>query len=374
MQTILQKTYLWLFVGNIAFKDHNEYRKLCVVNMLLLITSITLLSFSLLNALSFNNTLVASIDFLAGFLALYAYIDLKFSQNIDKSINIGVVTLFIFFLGLSYIHQNKDFILIWTIFFPIFVMTLKGHKQGVLITLVFYSILFFITYQGIGIWQDGAWSFESFIRFTVASLVLTYILYVKESALNLLIQKEHSALNELKRLSITDSLTGLFNRRYINKKLEFEISQAKQNKTPLSLAILDIDNFKKINDQYGHNHGDYVLQEVSDLLRLHLPQEEFLARWGGEEFLIIFPNQSIEAAMQLCDDIREKIIHHECDTPIDITVSFGVAEYQLGCEHNSFIARADSALYQSKKSGRNQVSQYTEGSHAQTLLFDEEHR
>lgn len=371
MQTILQKSYLCLFVGNIDFKDHNAYRKLCLVNILLLITSITLFSFALLNALSFNNTLVATIDFLAGSLALYAYIDLRFSQNIDKSINIGVATLFIFFLGLSYTQQNKDFILIWTIFFPIFVMTLKGPKEGALITLAFYSILFFIAYQGIGIWQDGAWNFQSFVRFTVASLILTYILYVKESALNLLIQKERSALNELKRLSITDSLTGLFNRRYINKKLEFEIGQAKQHKTPLSLAILDIDNFKKINDQYGHNHGDYVLQEVSDLLRLHLPQEEFLARWGGEEFLIIFPNQSLESAVQLCNEIRERIIHHGCDTPIDITVSFGVAEYQPGYEHNSFIARADSALYQAKKSGRNQVFQYTEVTHAQTLLFDE---
>ena len=370
MQTILQKAYLWLLVGNISFKDHNAYRKLCLVNILLLITGITLLSFALLNALSFKNTLVASIDFLAGSLALYAYIDLRFSQNIDKSINIGVTTLFIFFLGLSYTQQNKDFILIWTIFFPIFVMTLKGHKEGVLITLVFYSILFFIAYQGIGIWQDGAWSFQSVIRFTVASLILTYIIYVKESALNQLIHKERSALNELKRLSITDSLTGLFNRRYINKKLEFEISQAIQHKTPLSLAILDIDNFKKINDQYGHNHGDYVLQEVSDLLRLHLP-EEFLARWGGEEFLIIFPNQSLESAVQLCNEIREKIIHHRCEPPIDITVSFGVAEYQLGYEHNSFIARADSALYQAKKSGRNQVFQYTNVTHAQTQLFDE---
>ncbi|WP_019556160.1 GGDEF domain-containing protein [Thiomicrorhabdus arctica] len=372
MQTILQKTYLWLFVGNIAFEDHNAYRKLLLVNVLLLITSVTLLSFALLSALSFDNALIASIDFLAGFLALYAYLDLRFSQNIDKSINIGVATLFIFFLGLAYTQHNNDFILIWTIFFPIFVMTLKGHKEGIIITLVFYSILFFVVYQGIGSWQNGAWNFQSFIRFAIASLILTYIIYVKESALNQLIQKEHSALNELKRLSITDSLTGLFNRRYINKKLELEINLAIQNTTPLSLAILDIDNFKEINDQYGHNHGDYVLQEVSDLLRLHLPQEELLARWGGEEFLIIFPNQSIETAMQLCNEIREKIIHHRCDTPINITASFGVAEYKIGNEHNAFIARADNALYQAKKSGRNQVCRYDEVPHNQTRLFDEQ--
>ncbi len=367
MKNFLQNFYLWLLVGNLPFTDHHAYRKICLVNALLLITSITLLSFSFLNVFIFDNSVIGFIDLIAGCLALYAFIDLRISQNIEKSINIGTVTLFIFFLSLAYTHQNKDFILIWTIFFPIYVMTLKGHKKGLFITLFFYTLLFIIAYLGIGTWQDGVWSFQSFIRFTIASMVLTYILYVKESALNHLIEKEKSALHELKRLSITDSLTGLFNRRYINSKLEEEIVQARLHKAPLSLAILDIDNFKQINDQFGHNHGDYVLQEVSDLLRSQLPKEEYLARWGGEEFLIIFPNLTASVAAKLCDDLRQKIIHHECDTPIDITVSFGVAEYQPGCEHNTFIARADSALYLAKDAGRNRVIQHQNSS--QERLF-----
>lgn len=356
MQTFLQKLHHVLFVGNTPYKDHHEYRRLWLVNALLLITSIVLLIFAVLNAVSFDEKLVAAIDFVAALITLYAYIDLRISKNIDKSIYLASIALFVFFLSLAYIHQNKDFVLIWTIFFPIFVMTLLGHKKGLAITSLFYAVLFIMAYQGIGIWQDGLWNLKSFSRLVIASMVLTYILYVKEAALAVAIEKQKKALDELHLLSITDSLTGLYNRRHMNQQLEQKIQTQQQTNTPLCLAMLDIDNFKQINDQHGHNFGDTVIKEVATSLKEQLTNQHIIARWGGEEFLILF-ECDITEAIEICEKLRQKVFNQTIERPLNISVSVGVAQYRTGSEQNTVIARADDALYQAKKSGKNCVIQ-----------------
>lgn len=357
MPGLLQKIHFWLFANQALESEHHLRLKHYLVNALLLVTSLIILAFSALHTFYFDNPFLAKVDLVAGLVTLFAYIDFRINRHITRSSYIGSAILFIFFLSLANSLQNNDFTLIWTIFFPIFVMTLLGHKRGLILSLIFYIALFIIAYQGIGTWQEGDWSFKSFIRLVVASLVLTYILYVREAALYLAMQKAQEALKDLHTLSITDPLTGLYNRRYINEQLNQKIQDSQQNKSPLSIAMIDIDNFKQINDHHGHNFGDLVLKEMAELIKTQLSNQQTLGRWGGEEFIIIFDQYSSKQAAELCEELRQRAFNITVQHPLNISLSFGIAQYRKGSEYNTFIARADDALYQAKNSGKNCIIQ-----------------
>ncbi len=163
-------------------------------------------------------------------------------------------------------------------------------------------------------------------------------------------------------LSIRDELTGLYNRRHMEESLTREISRALRHKTSLAIIMLDLDYFKRINDNYGHMAGDLVLVEVGRFLGERSRGEDVVCRYGGEEFVIIMPGASLEAAMKRAEDIcREapgnmRVKYREKNLP-DITVSLGVAAHpEHGETSDLLLYNADSALYQSKKGGRNKVT------------------
>lgn len=165
-------------------------------------------------------------------------------------------------------------------------------------------------------------------------------------------------------LMIRDSLTGLYNHTHTLYMLETEITKAKQNGTPLSFAMLDIDFFKKINDSYGHPIGDRVLKSLSLFLKQRLRKTDHIGRYGGEEFAIVLPNTRESDAKKILNEIREKF--SELRQPagggeFQVTFSCGVAT--LPCENAQVICeRADKALYDAKRSGRNAVRSYREES------------
>lgn len=161
----------------------------------------------------------------------------------------------------------------------------------------------------------------------------------------------------MRRLATLDALTGLDNRRSTMQKLEFEIRRSNQDESSLSIAILDIDFFKSINDTHGHGAGDDVLQQFSELLRLNVRQSDVCGRLGGEEFLIILPGCKDPHAFSLIDHLRNELEAHPLTTrvgEVSITCSIGIAQWN-GEPMESFIGRADAALYQAKRNGRNQV-------------------
>jgi diguanylate cyclase (GGDEF)-like protein len=167
------------------------------------------------------------------------------------------------------------------------------------------------------------------------------------------------ALNELKQMSRIDGLTQIYNRKYWQESLEQEYAKARRHKKSLSLIMLDLDHFKSLNDNYGHQCGDAVLMhvsaKVSELLRL----EDTFGRYGGEEFAIILPETSITGAVNAASRICEHIANLSCNyhgQTIKVTASLGVA--QASSEASSYeelITCADKALYQAKANGRNQV-------------------
>ena len=153
----------------------------------------------------------------------------------------------------------------------------------------------------------------------------------------------------------TDTLTGLSNRMKLDEALEGEANRARRYGNSFSIIMLDIDNFKQVNDTFGHLRGDEVLKRVADLLKKTLRKTDTPGRWGGEEFLILLPQQDKMSACMVAEKLRAAMQASEFPQVGTITSSFGVTEYAARDTVETIIKRADEALYQAKKSGRNCV-------------------
>lgn len=168
-------------------------------------------------------------------------------------------------------------------------------------------------------------------------------------------QALQQANTELSRLATVDTLTGIWNRHYIEEFLAGEIEQAQRFDKPLSLLIFDLDRFKAINDQYGHRAGDRVLVEMCRRLRRSLRISDQLARWGGDEFVVVAPYCRAADALRLAERLRVLLETQPFDEVGVMTASFGVAELEADETLDSWFTRADNALYESKAAGRNIV-------------------
>ena len=164
---------------------------------------------------------------------------------------------------------------------------------------------------------------------------------------------------KLEKLANFDSLTGLYNRRSILRKLGEQLKYARRYREELSLIMLDIDHFKKVNDQYGHLTGDEVLAEVATLIRQNIRVVDAAGRYGGEEFIIILPKTDLSSALVIAERIRKTIEATEMKDfegkVFGITVSQGLSSWKPGEDKHSLISRADDALYGAKENGRNRV-------------------
>ena len=179
------------------------------------------------------------------------------------------------------------------------------------------------------------------------------------AALELKVQERtlelRNANAELHRLATTDSLTGVWNRRYLEQAVAGEMARAQRYGEPLALVMFDIDHFKAINDRHGHLVGDQVLIELALRMRGHLRASDVLARWGGEEFVILLPHGTAQAAARLAEKLRLATLTQPFPVAGTITSSFGVAAYQPHETLDDWFTRADHALYAAKEAGRNRV-------------------
>jgi diguanylate cyclase (GGDEF)-like protein len=163
------------------------------------------------------------------------------------------------------------------------------------------------------------------------------------------------ANEELQRLATTDDLTGVWNRRHFEAVLAAEIQRAGRYGEPVSLLLFDIDHFKVINDTYGHLVGDQVLIALSHRVRNELRSVDLLARWGGEEFVVMLPHCDATQAQHLAEKLRVLIAGDPFPGVGQVTSSFGVAQFRPPESADAWLKRADDALYQAKAAGRNRV-------------------
>ena len=166
------------------------------------------------------------------------------------------------------------------------------------------------------------------------------------------IDQERQTYHEL---SMKDPLTGIFNRKKFDEEIAREIQRAQRYGHPLSMMIFDIDHFKDVNDNYGHQVGDYVLQELARVAKEHIRQSDLFVRYGGEEFIILLPETMLDGAVQSAQKLRKMIAQAPMEHVMRITCSFGVTLYRPGEEAQQFLKRADDALYEAKNNGRDRV-------------------
>ena len=160
---------------------------------------------------------------------------------------------------------------------------------------------------------------------------------------------------ELERLATTDPLTSLFNRRKFEALLDYEIEKDRRYPNGLSLIFCDIDRFKRINDEHGHDVGDEVLKTFSIKMKNSIRSTDFIARWGGEEFVLIIAHTTPELTASMAEKLRETIASHDFPEAIRVTASFGVSHLNSDDTRSTLISRADEALYLAKENGRNRV-------------------
>lgn len=163
---------------------------------------------------------------------------------------------------------------------------------------------------------------------------------------------------KLEHLATTDELTGLLNRREIKRLMEYEKNRFDRNGKDFSIILGDIDFFKKVNDNYGHDCGDYILKEVSEIITETIRKQDYLCRWGGEEMLILMPEsggkEALAAAERIRKDIESAVFRYNSKV-INVTITLGIAVFSGEGTIEKLIDNADKAMYKGKTSGRNQV-------------------
>ncbi len=169
-------------------------------------------------------------------------------------------------------------------------------------------------------------------------------------------------LGEARARAVTDVLTQLPNREAWQERLSFEFARWQRYRYPVVVGVLDIDNFKRVNDTFGHKAGDRVLQKLAEAVQQRLRNTDFVARYGGEEFVVILPETPLEAAVTVLNQLREHISglpFHFRSQPVSVTFSAGITEMAEGDDEASVFERADKAMYEAKEAGRNCIRQLT---------------
>jgi len=170
------------------------------------------------------------------------------------------------------------------------------------------------------------------------------------------ISSRHALEQRLISLSETDKLTGLWNRRHFETVSALELKRALRCQHGISLLILDIDNFKLVNDTKGHQSGDAVLRRLSSMMIECMRGSDIIIRWGGEEFIVLMPCTELDVALEAADRLRKSVEQHRFVDGICVTISIGVAEWRIEAESvENVLSRADQGLYKAKRNGKNRV-------------------
>jgi len=357
------------YIGVESTTPSNKVRKFVFLNIILIMNLFFLLFFGFYNLILTKHTDIAGIDFTALVVSLYAFYLIKRDHSIKKAALLVTINSFLLLLALVYFIKGAEFTLVWILFFPVIAIFINGAKKGLPITLLFYSLVFFIAYEGIGQWQDGMWNTGSFVRFVAANLGMLFIVYFFEQSFDAAHKKlaksrriEQKYISALEEASITDPLTQLYNRRHLDDVFHEKFLKAKENKSYFAFFILDIDHFKDYNDTYGHIAGDIALKKVADVLKESMRREADSAfRLGGEEFAGILMADQEEKIVKTVENIRRNIenlnIEH-CHSAFGcITVSIGVCIIHTFEEEDldKMYKIADTALYEAKNQGRNRI-------------------
>jgi len=368
-RTMINKFSAIFYSGVDSNTSNNDIRKYVIINILLLVSGLLLFFFSLYNTLTKTHYPLAGMEFIASFINLYTYIEMKKIHSLKRGSLISTLNAFFFLLASFILSQGADLIFVWVIFFPVFAIFINGAKKGVLLSFLFYSIVFYFAYMGLGKWMDGLWNMASFMRFISANLGMLFVTYLlersfeaayKELAKNRDIEQEY--IVALEKASTVDPLTELYNRRHLDYLFNKRYDKAKEHNSYFALFILDLDKFKDYNDTYGHIAGDKALKKIADVLKQTMQRNaDSVFRMGGEEFAGLVMAESLEKVCNSISNVKANIealsIEHVKSSKGILTASIGVCvihDFSVK-DFDKMYKIADEALYKAKSLGRNSI-------------------
>jgi diguanylate cyclase (GGDEF)-like protein len=182
----------------------------------------------------------------------------------------------------------------------------------------------------------------------------TCVLYMQSYTMKHELQAQISN-EKLYRLAIQDGMTGVYNHSFMKQYITDAINRSKRSKAPLSLLMIDVDFFKQINDNFGHNTGDEILIDLVRVLNSNKRTTDYLGRWGGDELILLLSDTNLAGAANLAEKLRQLVEEHNFPHSKHLTISMGASEYRDGDSLASIIGRADAAMYRAKRGGRNKV-------------------
>jgi diguanylate cyclase (GGDEF)-like protein len=199
--------------------------------------------------------------------------------------------------------------------------------------------------------SHGLFSVLSMLQYTALAAC---VLYMQSYTMQHELQAQHSN-EKLYRLAIKDGMTGIFNHTFMEQYITDAINRSKRSKNPLALLMIDVDFFKQINDNFGHNIGDEVLIRLAQVLNSSKRSTDYLGRWGGDELVLLLTDTNLTGAANLAEKLRHLVEDHTFPHSRHLSISMGASEYRDGDSQASFIERADAAMYRAKRGGRNRV-------------------
>jgi diguanylate cyclase (GGDEF)-like protein len=289
------------------------------------------------------------IELLIGLMGISILIFFKNELYLNIASRITALLIIIFYIDVVFTSLNTPGICIFFSLFPILIFFLTNLKEGIFWTVVFLIVFAIALLRYFSEYGELPPNLED-------NLFAVGVVFVLLTILAIFYEWNKNQYEEmLKKSAETDFLTDIFNRRKFRELLKKEIERSRRYYIPLSLISLDLDDFKEVNDNFGHKTGDYVLKELVRVIEFRIRETDIFARVGGEEFMILSPETTLEGAKRLAEDIRLSIAEHHFEDVGHITISLGVAEYITGNSPDTFINRADNQLYKAKKKGKNRV-------------------
>lgn len=327
-----------------------EAQRRALLHWLLLLTAGFCLGFSLLN-LSRGILLVASVECLVAIFALALVFVIPRSHNIQVWSFLYLLVLFSMLVVALLTPNLSDKVFVWFYLIPVLAHFVHGRKLGLVLSLAYLAVAWTLYYHR---YYDDPELLElvGLTNVVACSLVLTGGVYAYESS-------RERAEEQLHQSASTDSLTGLPNRKHVRELLDYTLEQCARTGSGFSLLGMDLDHFKSVNDRYGHDVGDQVLQQVAAVMKQHLRQADAPGRWGGEEFMVLLPGTDREGAARVAETLRHALAASPVSADREdlvITTSIGIAEFpEDGRTVRELLIAADNRLYEAKYQGRDRV-------------------
>lgn len=313
--------------------------------------------------LAFRTMLLIRFLFLSVSVVIYLYLKkIDHYRNMADWITVYEIWAVVSFMAILYQYDSLDIISCFSVMAITLALYIIPNKMiHAQIVSILFNLAFFLLFAG------RITGVDTGMLYRILTYALIFILFGNAEALiaNFYRRKQFADRAELLKLYLTDPLTGIYNRVRFDQELKQWIEYCNRYASLLSLVMFDIDDFKKINDSYGHLGGDKILKSIAAIIKNAVRSTDVFARWGGDEFVILLPHTDMQQAMEMTQRLKVYIKENRYDGMQSVTCSFGLVSFQKDETAESMLQKVDRLLYQAKKHGKNTIALANDGEDAE---------